>query len=44
MRDRDRANKNEIAIFAFSVTAKDVSHGVLPDDVIVAVPFGRSAE
>jgi hypothetical protein len=29
VRDRDRANKNEIASFVFSVTAKDFSHGVL---------------
>jgi len=28
-RDRHRANKNEIAIFVFSVTAKDFPHGVL---------------
>ena len=30
-RDRHGANKNEIAIFVFSVTAKDFSHGVLLD-------------
>jgi hypothetical protein len=29
--DRHGANKNEIAIFVFSVTAKDFSHGVLLD-------------
>jgi hypothetical protein len=30
MGDRHRAYQNEIAVFAFSVTAKDFSHGVLP--------------
>jgi len=29
MRDRHRTYQNEIAIFGFSVTAKDFSHGVL---------------
>jgi hypothetical protein len=29
MNDRHRAYQNEIAIFGFSVTAKDFSHGVL---------------
>ena len=31
MRDRHRAYQNKIAIFVFGVTAKDFSHGVLPD-------------
>ena len=29
MRDRDRANKNEIEIFVFSVTSNDFPHDVL---------------
>ena len=29
MRDRDRANKNEIEIFVFSVTSNDVPHDML---------------
>jgi hypothetical protein len=29
--DRRGANKNEITIFVFSITAKDFSHGVLLD-------------
>ena len=29
MRDRDRANKNEIEIFVFSVTSNDFSHDML---------------
>src|SRR5215472_11159373 len=29
--DRRSANKNEITIFVFSITAKDFSHGVLLD-------------
>ena len=29
MRDRDRANKNEIEIFAFSVTSNDFPHEML---------------
>jgi hypothetical protein len=29
MRDRDRANKNEIEIFAFSVTSNDFPHDML---------------
>jgi hypothetical protein len=32
MRDRHCAYQNEIAIFGFSVTAKNFSHGVLPDE------------
>jgi hypothetical protein len=28
-RERHRANKNQIAIFVFGVTAKDFPHGVL---------------
>jgi hypothetical protein len=32
-RDRHRANKNEIAIFVFSVTAKDFPHGVLLHEI-----------
>ena len=31
MRDRNRANKNKIAIFAFSVATKDSSHDLLLD-------------
>ena len=29
MRDRDRANKNEIEIFVFSVTSNDFPHHML---------------
>jgi hypothetical protein len=29
MRDRDRANKNEIEIFVFSVTSNDFPHDML---------------
>ena len=29
MRDKDRANKNEIEIFVFSVTSNDFPHDVL---------------
>jgi len=29
MRDRDRANKNEIAVLAFGVTTKDIPHDML---------------
>jgi hypothetical protein len=29
MRNRDRANKNEIAVFVFSVTTKDFPHDML---------------
>jgi hypothetical protein len=32
MRDRHCADQNEIASFVFGVTAKDLSHGVLPDE------------
>ena len=32
VRDRDGANKNEIAISVFGVTTKDFSHDVLPTE------------
>ena len=36
MRDRDRANKKEIAIPVFSVATKDLSHDVL---LMVSAPI-----
>jgi hypothetical protein len=46
MRDRHRADQNEIAIFVFSVTAKDFSHGVLLDreDRHFGLPWKHESE
>ena len=41
MRDGDRANKNDIAISAFSVATKDLSHDVLPPELCRVYSFSR---
>jgi hypothetical protein len=44
MRDRDRANKNEIEIFVFSVTSNDFPHDMLlnPKAPPIITPIARS--
>ena len=42
VRDRNRANKNKIAVFAFGVATKDFSHDLLLDRDCRRFPIGRS--
>jgi hypothetical protein len=39
--DRDGADKREIAILVFGITANDSSHGTLLDGKVVRSPVGR---
>ena len=42
MRDRDRANKNEIEIFVFSVTSNDFPHDMLLLTFVLASSAARA--